>query len=280
MSVGRSLARSGPDRREYQRARYLASRLASTVTSRDAVAATVDAGRAIDDLVATASAYADLYARQPTDRAGHQLFAAVSAVGHHLAAVADQTADCAISSADCARPHITSTTVSVARAKLNEDRARWTWIRAQTSDMSLTDDELAADPTVPVNERRWRQHVLDDYRRRTDTFLTAYRQAFGRDQHWEQRSAIRAYSYTTVLGTDRNLSGGLADRLRPDLDDLYRTHRVSLPGPQVCASVQTAPLAVGENALRTGALGGLVGDGWRTADPHHRAFILGAWRVP
>ena len=36
-------------------------------------------------------------------------------------------------------------------------------------------------------------------------------------------------------------------------------------------------LAVGAEAVFEGRLGGLVGDGYRTRDDHHRAFVLGVW---
>lgn len=276
-AAGRNLARSGPNRREYQRAHYLAARLTAATVRHDTIAAPIIDGPANnDDLVAAAAAFADLYARQPTDRSGHQLFAAILTVGHRLAAVADRMADGAITIADCARPAVPAAAVTAARAKANEHRAQWARIRTRAA---LTDDDLAADPALGVTERRWRRNLLSDYRDSVATFLSTHEQAYGRDTNWAQRAAIRSHSYATVLRTEPG-THCLASRARTELDDLYRAHRPSLPGPAVCASVDQAPLTAGENALLTGDLGGLVGDGWRTADPHHRAFILGVWRVP
>lgn len=280
MTVGRNLIRTGPNRREYQRAHYLAAKLATDVDLADTESMIIPPHPEIDDLVDTAAAYADLHARHPTDRSGHQLFAAVLAVGHHVAAAADRSSRSAITIADCGRPQLRPAAVTAARKTANENRAQWMRIRATDPNFTRTDEDLANAPTVRPIERRWRRTVLADHQASTEAFLTLHRQVCGRDENWVQRAAIRTYSYATTIGTDALGRDCLGARTRDTLDELYRIHRPDLPGPAVCASVHSEPLAVGENALLTGDLGGLIGDGWRTADPHHRAFTLGAWRIP
>ncbi|KJR10514.1 hypothetical protein [Gordonia sihwensis] len=280
MTTGRNVGRSGPNRREYQRAHYLAARLIGGADPTETSQALLPPHPDIDDLVDTAAAYADLHARQPTARSGHQLFAAILAVGRHVAADADRSSRTAISITGCARPTTPPAAVTAARRTANEDRAQWMRIRGTDPAHTLTDDDLTTDASLPPIERRWRRRLLARHQASTAAFLTIHRQACGRDDHWAQRAAIRTYSYATTIGTDTLGQHCLTSRARDELDELYRTHRATLPGPNVCASVHQAPLAVGENALLTGELGGLVGDGWRTPDPHHRAFILGTWRIP
>lgn len=276
-AAGRNLVRSGPNRRAYQRARYHAARIALPATN---TAPTTPAAEAdLAGLTATAAAYLAVHQDKPTSRSGHQLFAAILAAGHRVAVSADQMATTAIALADCARPTAAPSSVTSARAKANELAAQWHRIRVTEPDGVVSDDDLAADTSLPALERRWRQRVLAEYRASRDRFLELHRNVAGRDENWAQRAAIRAHSYDSATGARTVGNPPIAHTHRDLLISMFATYRPTLPGPVASVAVHADPLTVGENALRDGSLGGLVGDGWRTTDLEHRAFILGSWII-
>lgn len=287
------LARSGPRRREYQRALYLTQQLA--------VAPLPPPPEPTVHLDVDVETAWRQHRHSPDAATASSYLTALCEVGTRLAHEADLQAAEQIEAAGCARPDTDLPTITTARTSLLEHQGRWLHIEQQIrrqhrvpSDTKLSTDQLFGDDLTGA-QRRWRRQAWRDYQWARDAFLNLTAPDAGRSG----RARIRANCYRSLLpptsviaeqipvparwtvrpGSDLEAAFAAA-RQRPTIAAAVRLlvdQRARTPAAGPLPITDRTVLAAGARAVFGGQCGGLVGDGYRTSDPQLRAFILGLW---
>lgn len=298
------LARSGPSRREYQRAHYRARQLAAhPVLPAPPPPEPADENTEVGELH-------HQYLHGPNPDTAANYLAALLAAGNRLAAAADHAAAQRITELDCEPVDYPAGKVTAARTLFTEQQSRWLQIDRQVrrelglpADHELTDEQLFPDH-LPLSHQRWRRAARTDYEYARTDFLELAAATADHDRRRQQRHRVRRDSYLNQTGPvdwiDTNPclpvparwscppSHCAADTLRhvratrPAIGaavDLFVAARARNPVAGPVRNDTATLLTEGALAVFTGTRGGLIGDCYRTSDLTLRALIVGVWAL-
>lgn len=293
----RYLARSGPSRREYQRAHYQAHAL-------PAPAHPVPSPPAPDRLITkeVIDYRHRSFTAAPDEATGAALLSALVGFGASLAESADHRADALIGTHHLRRPTTPQTAVNAARAAFVQHQSRWIQIErtvraavGRPLPSPLRDEDLFG-PHIPRAHQRWNRAARTELEASRTDLIATVAAAAGEDPGWAGRQRIRADCYreltgATALGMIGSTQLPIPDRWRACVDELssrpgladavalftaHRTHtRLAVPVRFTADNL----VEIGGQALFSGRYGGLIGDGYRSSDLEARAFLLALWAL-